>query len=160
MTARPEQRPTLRPTDDRTATILAGLDGGDFGERDKFYVDPANIPDGMSVEWKRVATVGKPDRYYEAELSRMGWEAAPADLFPGILPPGATDTVVEREGMLLMMRDSRITAKVQELEYRKATGKVRDHAKRLGAEPLGKSTFSANVSKLNTSFEPGLPVGD
>ena len=54
----------------RAAEIRKHLKGDTSDGADRFWVDPAIVPDGWSYEWKRKTIWGKEDPAHEVELAR------------------------------------------------------------------------------------------
>lgn len=158
---RPDPRPEPRELDARTAAILDRIDANIDGEDDRYYVDPAEIPDETSYEWKRWSTLGKEDPAYHVNLTRMGWEPVPAERHPAMMPDTYTGKTIERDGMMLMERPKIITDKIQERDYRRARAQVRDNEAQLGQAPSNtaprdnKGTPLATVKK---SYSAPIPI--
>lgn len=158
---RSEQRADERPLDERTADILAHIQSGDEDE-DRFAIPPDAIPEGTSYEWKRFSTFGKEDPHYQANLARMGWTPVPADRHPAMLAPGSTQKTVEQDGMVLMERPAVLTKAVQDKEYRKAVGRVRDNEIQLGQAPANTAprakSSGDSLVKVRTSYEAPIAI--
>lgn len=113
--SRPEMRPTMREEDPRAraarrAAELRDHRNGDMDEGiDEFYIDPADIPEGWSYEWKRRTVLGAEDPAYQVALARAGWEPVPTSRHPSYMPMGGDYPFIERKGMILMERPLEIT---------------------------------------------------
>ena len=53
---------------------------------DEFYIDPSDIPDGWSYEWKRRTVLGAEDPAYQVALARSGCEPVPTSRHPSYMP--------------------------------------------------------------------------
>lgn len=163
---RAEMRPAMREDDSRaaaarrTAEILGHL--GDMNEGvDEFYVSPDVVPDGWTYEWKRRTIHGQEDPAYQVALARTGWEPVPARRHPEMMPGGWKGETIERKGMVLMQRPAEITARVEELDRRKARNQVRAKEAQLAAAPPGsmEKEFSDPRTRpvIKKSFE-AMPI--
>jgi hypothetical protein len=163
------QLPTLDADDPRAraAKRAAELrehrgDGGGDGS-DKFYIDPREIPDGWSYEWKTLEVLGKPNPSYQVNMARVGWEAVPRSRHPQMMPDNYPGNTIVRDGMILMERPLEITQEAQGKERAEARQQVRAKEIQLGATPDGqfernnKGTPLASVKK---SREAVIPIPD
>ena len=158
---RPNPRPDLRldpRLDPAVQAILDKIELGQDEEEDKYYVDPAEIPDGMSYEWKRQSTFGKEDPSYQVNLARMGWTPVPADRHATMMPEGFSGKHVERDGMVLMERASVSTDAVRARDLRKARAQVRDNEVQLGQSPG--ITLGPPKAQVKTSIHAPIPIPD
>ncbi|SRR5581483_1919428 len=159
---RPEPRPEMRSRDAsrdasaRAAEILGHLDGNLDEGPDEFYVNPHDIPDGWSYEWKRRLTYGAEDPSYEVGLARTGWQPVPADRHPSYMPRGYKGQAIERKGMVLMERPKQITDMVNANEHRKALAQVRQKEEQLQLAPAGQ--FERSTAKVTTSIHAPMPI--
>lgn len=105
----------------------------DAEETFAYNVDPSLIPDGFSVEWKRVEIYGKPDQKNITISESKGWRPYPADLYEslgGKLAVRPTGNAIEDgHGMQLMIRPMEYTKRAEAENYARATGKVKDFDK-------------------------------
>ena len=136
----------------RAAKRLAELQGNwggdmppDADTSDRFYFDPAIIPDGWSYEWKTFEIFGKQDPQYQVELSVGGWEAVPCSRHPELMPAGWTGKTIDRQGMRLMERPLVVTQHAQQRDRRKAQMQVSNKEQSLAGETAG-------------AFDPRKPV--
>lgn len=166
--ARPELRAHMREEDPRARASKRAAELRDhLGEMDegvdKFYVDPADIPDGWDYEWKRVSVFGKQDPAYEVQTARKGWEAVPASRHPSYMPGDAKYKVIERDGLVLMERPKEISDEARRAELRKARLQVQRKEEELtGAAPgqfERKKGDGSSAVTLGKSYEP-IPIPD
>lgn len=163
------QRPSLRPEvrDDPVARARArakeirdnlGEGGLDEGE-DRFRINPHEIPEGWTYEWKRKYVLGQHDPSYEVELIRKGWEAVPLSRHPHMMPRGMNMETIERDGMILMERPKELTDEARDVELRKARSQVKQKEQQLSTAPDGTMTrdHPQTRPKLQKGYEP-MPI--
>jgi hypothetical protein len=161
--SRKPMRENMRDNDPRTraekraAEIRANRGSMDDGV-DEFYINPSDIPEGWSYEWKRQTLLGKEDPAYQVQLARGGWEAVPADRHPEMMPIGNYANI-ERKGMILMERPATLTKEARDIELRRARGQVRAKEAQLSNTPEGTMTREHDRVRpsVKKSFEP-IPV--
>ena len=156
-TASKPMRPELRPESSRAAAerraaeILGNLSVAEEST-DRFYVNPAHVPDGWSYEWKRRTLLGQSDPAYDVNLSRTGWEPVPLSRHPEEMPIGWKGETIERDGMILMQRPRIITEQFENSERRKAREQMRDKEAQLRSTPEGQ--MPRDRPKIDKSYEP------
>lgn len=157
-TYRPETRPDGRPDPreasaaDKTAAILERIDNQNDFVPDRFQIDPDDIPEGLSYEWKRYTTMGQENRHYERELTKMGWEPVPAKRHPDLMPTNYKGNTIEMDGLVLMERPKVITDRVRERDLRIAKSQVRDNEVQLGQAKPG--TMDRTLTQVKKSHSP------
>jgi hypothetical protein len=161
--ARADSRPDMRADDPRARAEqrAAELRGhlGDMDEgTDDFYIDPKDVPDGWSYEWKRHTTLGQEDPAYQVQIARRGWTAVPADRHPSYMPDNGRFKTIDRKGMVLMERPQSISDEARDIELRKARNQVRQKEAQLNSVPEGQferddPRVRANVKKSYTPVE-------
>ena len=133
-------------------------------EEDKFYVSPEIIPDGFSVEWKRMTVLGKrtPDQNtYEMRLAKTRWEPVSLAAHPGfrrLVPKNYDGDTVENEGMILMIRPTEISKKVKQIQEYKARSQLNDKMAQLNQTVPGQAPRAVQV--VRQSYEPPIEVPD
>lgn len=166
--SRPEMRPTMREEDPRAraarrAAELRDHHNGDMDDGvDEFYVDPADIPEGWSYEWKRRTVLGAEDPAYQVALARAGWEPVPTSRHPSYMPMGGDYPFIERKGMILMERPLEITEDARNAELRKARMQVRQKEAQLNSAESGhfeRTNKDQSLVKVKKSYE-SIPVPD
>lgn len=121
-------------------------------DQDIFHVPATSVPDGFTVEWKNTHIMGQPINSADAtRLEQGGWSPAPAELFPELVPSGYQKSVIERPGMILMIRPAHITEAIRAAELRKATGQLSDKMKQLSSTPDGH--MDRVVTTANRNYE-------
>jgi hypothetical protein len=162
---RPSMRPNMRPTFSRDeAARRANEIRGHLGDMeqnvDKFYIDPKTWPEGWTVEWKTKSIFGQENPAYMTNLHRTGWEPVPTGLYPDMMPGNGNHPVIERDGMLLMMRPAEITEEVRSIERGRARDQVRAKEEQLAGTPeggLGHRDHIQAKPKINKSYE-AIPI--
>lgn len=166
--SRPEKRPTMREEDPRAraarrAAELRDHHNGDMDDGvDEFYIDPADIPEGWSYEWKRRTVLGAEDPAYQVALARAGWEPVPTSRHPSYMPMGGDYPFIERKGMILMERPLEITEDARNAELRKARMQVRQKEAQLNSAESGhfeRTNKDQSLVKVKKSYE-SIPVPD
>jgi hypothetical protein len=164
--SRPEMRPNMREEDPRTraarrAAELRDHHNGDMDDgTDEFYIDPADIPEGWSYEWKRRTVLGAEDPAYQVALARAGWEPVPTSRHPSYMPMGGDYPFIERKGMILMERPKEITDDARDSEMRKARAQVRQKEAQLNSAEGGhfeRSNKDQSLVKVRKSYE-SIPI--
>lgn len=164
--SRPEMRPTMREEDPRAraarrAAELRDHRNGDMDEGiDEFYIDPADIPEGWSYEWKRRTVLGAEDPAYQVALARAGWEPVPTSRHPSYMPMGGDYPFIERKGMILMERPLEITDEARNSELRKARMQVRQKEAQLNSADSGhfeRTNKDQSLVKVRKSYE-AIPI--
>ena len=127
---------------------------------DEFYIDPSDIPDGWSYEWKRRTVLGAEDPAYQVALARSGWEPVPTSRHPSYMPMGGDYPFIERKGMILMERPLEITQDARDNELRKARAQVRQKEAQLNSAESGhfeRSNKDQSLVKVRKSYE-SIPI--
>ena len=162
---RPSMRPPMREEDPRAAAarraaeIRGHLGSMDEGT-DEFYIDPSQIPDGWTYEWKRKTVLGQEDPAYQVHLARTGWEPVPTTKHPEMMPGQGNHPNIERKGMMLMMRPAVISEEARDIELRRAKGQVKAKEEQLAGAPeggLGHREHAQVKPKIGKSYE-AMPI--
>ena len=149
---------SLASAESRTAEILDHV--GTVAEGvDEFYIDRSRLPPGWDAEWKTKTVMGAEDPAQMVSYARMGWEPAPLDLFPEMMPQGWKGNTIERKGMILMIRPRKITDMVRQADAKKAREQIRAKEAQLSSAPDGQFTRDhAQIKpKINKGYEP-MPI--
>ena len=149
---------SLASAESRTAEILGHV--GTVAEGvDEFYIDRSRLPPGWDAEWKTKTVMGAEDPAQMVSYARMGWEPAPLDLFPEMMPQGWKGNTIERKGMILMIRPRKITDMVRQADAKKAREQIRAKEAQLSSAPDGQFTRDhAQIKpKINKGYEP-MPI--
>ena len=162
-----DMRPPLREEDSRAraarraAELRDHLGTMDEGT-DEFYIDPADVPDGWTYEWKRNTLLGAEDPAYQVQLRRAGWEPVPTSRHPSYMPAGDPRRypIIERKGMILMERPLEITDDARARELRNARLQVRQKEAQLNSAESGhfeRSNKDQSLVKIGKTYEQ-IPV--
>ena len=125
--------PTSAPVEDprtraaaRAAQLREHWQGDSPDTEDKFYIDPAIVPEGWSYEYRRITVLNAPDPAYAVALARAGWEPVLTERHPELMPDGYDpQKQITRDGMGLFERPMEITIAARERELRAARAQVR-----------------------------------
>lgn len=118
-------------------------------QKDKYYVDPARIPDSWTYEWRTFTVVGKENPQYQVELARSAWRPVPAKRHPELMPSGHLGETILIDGMMLMERPRAITDYQRAKDQKDARAPVENIRAKLSGAPAG--TFERGT-------HPGAPV--
>jgi len=155
---RREMRPTMREEDPRAraarrAAEVLEMNGGNLNANtDEYYIDPDNVPDGWSYEWRRHLVMGATDPSYEYELARNGWEPVPADRHREMMP-GSSPTI-DRKGMRLYERPKILVDRANAADRKRAHEHVKGQKQQLANSS---NDFGPIKPSLKNNFEP-IPV--
>lgn len=136
---------------------------------DKFYIDPASIPDGMDYEFHAISILGKENTQQLINWERNRWTPVPADRHPEI----GGEPVDEKsryarsggiviEGQMLFERPKAITNEARRRERGAANDQLRNQIERLKLAPEGtlsdKGTRNVNVKHEYERITPPQAV--
>ncbi len=131
--------------------------------KDKYYVDPKNIPDGWSYEWKTFTVVNKENPQHMRELQRNHWRPVPAKRHPELVPTGFAGETIIVDGMLLMERPAAITDFQKRRDQAAANQPIQQIKDKLAGAPAGQ--FPRQIPGYNIPLTvnteilpPGAPV--
>lgn len=127
------------PADERDPNKIYSRDGREVtlrftGDEDRFNLQTMGIhaPEGWTYEWKTKTIKNWEWIDHQVELYQNGWTPVPAERHDGrIMPPGHAGNI-ERGGMILMERPSKLTAMARRVEKAKADEPVRDSRQMAG----------------------------
>lgn len=129
---------------------------------DELYVDPREIPDGFSVEWKRYSTLGKVDNEWLMNLERDGWEPAQPNDFPSRVGKNFTGNTVTHKDLILMIRPKELSEEAFQEERVNARNQVRQKFEELGMAGSGEApridSAGRKLTNVNVSYDK-IPVG-
>lgn len=131
-----------------------------INREDEFYVNLAAIPDDITVEWKRMSTVGEENPFYIARMREQGWEPVnPLDHPDWVpVPPGYDKTSVIKGGLILMERPKELTDEARREMKTLAKQQVREAEQRLGQTPKDTMTRDHEGAKPRLVKEIMRPV--
>jgi hypothetical protein len=140
----------------RSAAVRENMGDMDQGI-DEFYIDPRDIPEGWSYEWKTNTVIGQPNPAYQVQLQRMGWDPVPAERHPHMMPVGDKSGIVERKGMVLMERPLDLTEEAKAIEMRRARQQIQNKQEQLGQAQPGhfeRNNKDNPLVKIKKGYEP------
>lgn len=144
----------VRPSAKKTRR--SKLDG-----EDELYINPKEIPDGFTVEWKRYSTLGKVDQEWLVNLERDGWEPAQPKDFPSRMGKAYTGNTVTHKDLILMIRPKELTEEAVKEEKTNAVGQVRSKFEELGMAGNGEAprvdSSGRKLTKVSVSYDK-IPV--
>ena len=95
---------------------------------DKLRIDPALVPEGMSLQWVTESVYGQPQPQRRATFEKGGWTPVYQDDFDGQLDgmfmPKGVDGEIKMEGLVLMARPEQMTMAAKRREKRQANEQV------------------------------------
>lgn len=144
----------------RAAELRSHL--GDLDEgTDDFYVNPSDIPEGWTYEWKRHTVYGAEDPAYQVQLARSGWSAVPASRHPSMMPHNTTESVILRKGLILMECPTEIVDERKRIDAKLARDQVRHKESQIAGTPEGTLTRDDPrvAPKIKKGYEP-IPIPD
>lgn len=116
--------------DPHTGRIVITRGGREWTRRivdtgDKFSIDRADIPDGMSYQWVAVTVTGAEQRNSVRGFYQNGWEPVCMSRYPGRYgPPDATGDIII-DGLQLCERPEDLTREARAEEIEAAKGLIR-----------------------------------
>lgn len=127
---------------------------------DKFYVDQARIPAGMTYEWRRHTIVGQEDREHMIDTYENGFTPVPAERHPELAGMGAKPgQQIERGGLVLMERPAELRDEALAEYGHDAKAQTNMQMRRLKLTEDGQ--MDRVVKKASRSYGPGaLAVDD
>jgi hypothetical protein len=150
--------PVTRKAAPRATLNLSDWDNikrvGEDGDQERGVIPPHLIPDGFSVEWKRIEVLGKPDNKNISKVEAAGWRPAPADVFREILPSGySLPHVEDGDGRRLYIRPAKFTQEALDEGYRTATQKVKDYENSTMNRVTAHKDVPSKVHAFSRSYE-------
>lgn len=160
----PAMRPALREDDPRARAAQRAAElRGHLGELDEgvdeFFVDPSDIPEGWTYEWKRYSVYEEEDTANQLSVQRAGWTPVPASRHPRMMPHNTTMSHILRKGLLLMECPTEIVEERRRIEQNDARKQVKFKEAQLAGTPEGTMTRDHRDArpKIKKSFE-AMPV--
>lgn len=110
---------------------------------DRYYVDPAIIPEGWVYQWKRFSVLGQEEPAYMAELGQLGFTPVPAERHDGVFIPSGSKGAIIIGGQILMERSILDEEDARMEEKQRADAQVRGSREQFGMAPKA-SGFEVN----------------
>lgn len=118
---------------------------------DRFYVDPAWIPEGMDWQWKAETVVGKESTEHMSRMYRNRWAPVTGKDCPSLRAWNLPDSEpIRRGGQILMQRPKFLTNKMRLRESRRANEQLDTQLARVNEENRARGAGNA---KLQSSHE-------
>lgn len=112
---------------------------------DRYYVDPAIIPEGWVYQWKRFSVLGQEEPAYMAELGQLGFTPVPAERHDGVFIPSGSKGAIIIGGQILMERSILDEEDARMEEKQRADAQVQGSRQQFGMAPKA-SGFEVNDS--------------
>jgi len=160
-------REPMRPDLEKGGRVVVMRDGKEVSRRrsgndDKFHIDPAIIPAGMTYEWKVCTIYGEDQIAAQTGYAQDGWIAVPADRHPGMFMQAGYKGPIIRDGLMLMEREVELTEEAREEDQMRARRQLQDQKQQFGMSvPSG---FTGTPASVKSSYErsgvarPALPI--
>lgn len=122
---------------------------------DRLSIDPALVPEGMSLQWVTDSIYGQQVPQHRARFEKRGWTPVHQEDFDGVfdgmfMPKGAVGEI-KVDGMVLMARPAEMTRKAAYDDYRKAQEVIRIKEQALRGGDINTSLDSQHPSALKTN---------
>jgi hypothetical protein len=129
---------------------------------DEFYVNRAEIPDGLEYEWKRVTVLGEENPFYLAKMRDQGWEPVLPSRHPNWLPKGYNSPTITKGGQILMDRPSELSEEARRETIAAARQQVITAEQKLGRTPKDTMTRDFEGVRPAVVKEVGrmIPTGE
>ncbi len=123
----------------------------------ELYINPKEIPDGFTVEWKRYAIHGKVDDEHHLGLEQDGWEYAQPKDFPSRCGKNHKGEVIKHKDLVLMIRPIELTQEAHQEDSRNAKSQVKTKFQELGLSGQGEAPrvdgYGRPMAKVNISYD-------
>lgn len=132
-------------------------DVGGLGEEspDRLAIDPALVPEGMSLQWVTDSVYGQGVPQHRARFEKRGWTPVHQEdfdgAFDGMFMPRGAEGEIKVDGMVLMARPAEMTRKARLDEKRRANEVVRIKEQALRGGDINTSLDSQHPSALQTN---------
>lgn len=133
----------------------ADIDGLEDESPDRLAVDPAIVPEGMSLQWVTDSVYGQAVPQHRARFEKRGWTPVHQEdfdgVFDGLFMPKGADGEIKVDGMVLMARPEEMTRKAMLGDRRKARDVIRIKEQALRGGDINTSLDSQHPSALSTN---------
>ncbi len=130
---------------------------------DELYIDPKDIPDGFTVEWKRYSIHGKVDGEHHLSLEQDAWEYAQPKQFPSRVGKHFTGDKITHKDLVLMIRPKELTQEARDEDKFNARNQVQTKFKEIGLSGAGEAPrvdgHGRTLAKVNVSYDR-IPIAD
>ncbi len=122
---------------------------------DRLGIDPALVPEGMSLQWVTDSVYGQAVPQHRARFEKRGWTPVHQEdfdsVFDGMFMPKGMDGEIKVDGMVLMARPAEMTRKAVRDERRRAQEVIRIKEQALRGGDINTSLDSQHPSALKTN---------
>lgn len=127
----------------------------DDESEDRLYVPPHLIPEGFTVEYKRHSILLQPEKVSNIiHLQQQHWQYVSIKAMPQfaeLMPMGYSGDTIERDGVILMIRETYLCEEAHQDDYDKAREQVDQKTKQLGG--AGANEFKRNDPIIRKTYE-------
>lgn len=116
----------------------------------RFHIDPALIPPGMSWEWKAEKVLGQQQDDHLAQLRENHFKPVDQGKHPSV--------VVRKDGMILMERPLYLTQDAKREDLQAAIDQVRSVGATINDTPSGTMTRNHPSARANTRINRGYDI--
>jgi hypothetical protein len=122
---------------------------------DRLAIDPAIVPEGMSLQWVTDSIYGQQVPQHRARFEKRGWTPVHQEdfdgAFDGLFMPRGAEGEIKVDGMVLMARPEEMTRRARQEDKRKANEVIRIKEAALRGGDINTSLDSQHPSALNTN---------
>lgn len=119
---------------------------------DRLGIDPAIVPEGMSLQWVTDSVYGQQVPQHRARFEKRGWTPVHQEdfdkAFDGMFMPKGAEGEIKVDGMVLMARPAEMTRKAKLDDRRKAQEVIRIKEQALRGGDINTSLDSQHPSAL------------
>lgn len=131
------------------------IDGMGEESPDRLAINPAIVPEGISLQWVTDSVYGQPVPQHRARFEKRGWTPVHQEdfdgVFDGMFMPKGAEGEIKVDGMALMARPAEMTRKAVMADRRKARDVIRIKEQALRGGDIGASLDSQHPSALSTN---------
>lgn len=132
---------------------------------DPLYVPEHLIPEGFTVEYKRHSILGQAEKASNLiNLRQQHWEyVSIKDMpqFAELMPAGHKGDTVERDGVILMIRETYLVEDAQNDDYEKAREQVDQKTQQINGSGPNEFARDKKSTIINRTYERApIPVDD
>lgn len=130
-------------------------------EKNHLFVPPEIIPDGLTVEWKRMMVFNKEDKKHRAELHRAGWRHIPSNTsgFSEHFASFVAGDIFEYEGLTLMYRPKKMSDQARADDTKRAGAVVQAKMEEIGLATSHRDIPGKRFT-VNRGYEEKLAGGN
>lgn len=140
-----------------------GIEADAVDTPDRLRIDPAMVPDGMSLLWVTDSVYGQGMPQHRGKFEKSGWTPVHGSdfdgQFDGMFTPRGHDGEINADGLVLMARPKQLTDRAKKLDKQRAYEQVaiKEAALRGGDLPDisldSKHSTALRTNKINKTIE-------